>query len=77
MKPLIIELERETSDVLVISHNAVARTIIGYFTDVPASDLPYIDIPLHQIVCLTPTPFGCEMEVFDSSCDIEQRSNHV
>jgi broad specificity phosphatase PhoE len=65
LKPLIIELERETSDVLVVAHNAVVRTIIGYFMDTSSEDLPFLEVPLHQLICLTPTPFGCEVKHFN------------
>jgi len=62
LKPIIIELERETSDVLLVAHNAVVRTIIGYFTDTPSEQLPFLEVPLHQLICLTPTPFGCNID---------------
>ena len=58
----IIELERENSDVLIVAHNAVVRTIIGYFTDTPSEELPFLEVPLHQVICLIPTPFGCEVK---------------
>lgn len=64
LRPIIIELERESSDVLVVAHNAVVRTIIGYFTDTPSEELPFLEVPLHQIICLIPTPFGCEVKLY-------------
>lgn len=73
LKPLIIELERETSDVLIVAHNAVVRTIIGYFTDTSSEELPFLDIPLHQLICLTPTPFGCEVKHFN--LDVEHANS--
>lgn len=65
LRPIIIELERETSDVLIVAHNAVIRTIIGYFTDTPSEELPYLEVPLHNLVCLQPTPFGCVVNSFN------------
>lgn len=61
LRPIIIELERENSDVLIVAHNAVVRTIIGYFTDTSSEELPFLEVPLHQVICLVPTPFGCEV----------------
>jgi broad specificity phosphatase PhoE len=65
LRPIIIECERETSDVLIVAHNAVVRTIIGYFTDATSEELPFIEVPLHQIICLEPTPFGCNVKHFN------------
>lgn len=78
LKPIIIELERENSDVLIVAHNAVIRTIVGYFTDTPSEDLPFIEVPLHQVICLIPTPFGCEIKHYSLDADIfnSGSSNH-
>lgn len=65
LRPIIIELERETSDILIVAHNAVVRTIIGYFTDATSDELPYLEVPLHTLICLEPTPFGCIVKNFN------------
>lgn len=65
LKPTIIELERIKHSVLIISHRAIIRTIYSYFMDISLNELPLIDIPLHTIICLTPTPYGCEEQRFD------------
>lgn len=58
--PLIIELERQTSPVLIISHQAVLRTLYAYLTDKKRDQVPYLDIPLHTLIELTPHAYGCE-----------------
>eukprot|EP00013_Stygamoeba_regulata_P002883 CAMPEP_0177631708 /NCGR_PEP_ID=MMETSP0447-20121125/1892_1 /TAXON_ID=0 /ORGANISM="Stygamoeba regulata, Strain BSH-02190019" /LENGTH=428 /DNA_ID=CAMNT_0019133207 /DNA_START=116 /DNA_END=1402 /DNA_ORIENTATION=+ len=64
LRPTIIELERLQEDTLVITHRGVMRTIIAYFMDVPLERLPYIEVPLHTLVCLTPSAYGCQQDMF-------------
>jgi len=59
LKPLIVELERQTETILIVGHQAVNRCLLGYFFDVPKTDLPHLDVPLHTVYCLTPQPHGC------------------
>ncbi|CAF4709029.1 unnamed protein product, partial [Rotaria sp. Silwood1] len=61
LEPVIMELER-AENVLVISHQAVARCILAYFLDKKPERLPYIRVPLHTVIKLTPTAYGCIME---------------
>ncbi|ESO11360.1 hypothetical protein HELRODRAFT_186255 [Helobdella robusta] len=61
LEPVIMELERQ-EDVLVICHQAVARCLLAYFMDKPQEELPYLKIPLHNIIKLTPVAYGCEIE---------------
>ncbi len=44
VKPLILELERLRGPVLIICHQAVARTLLAYFTDVHLDDM--VDLPV-------------------------------
>lgn len=55
---VIIEMERQRTPVLVIGHQAVLRAVYAYFTDLPAQDCPYLSVPLHTVVELTPTAYG-------------------
>ncbi|CAF4998730.1 unnamed protein product, partial [Rotaria sp. Silwood1] len=61
LEPVIMELER-AENVLVISHQAVARCILAYFLDKDPECLPYIKVPLHTVIKLIPTAYGCIME---------------
>lgn len=58
-----MELERQ-SNVLVISHQAVLRCILAYFTNKNRDDLPYLKVPLHTVIKLTPKAYSCEVELF-------------
>lgn len=60
LEPVIIEAERQES-VLIIGHQAVLRAILGYFLGTPLDELPYLKIPLHTLIQLTPRAYGCEV----------------
>jgi broad specificity phosphatase PhoE/predicted kinase len=59
LDPVIIELERTRKPVLVIAHNAVLRALYAYFQGVPRERCPYLPIPLHTVIELTPHAYGC------------------
>lgn len=59
LDPVIIELERTRKPVLVIAHNAVLRALYAYFQGVPRERCPYLNIPLHTVIELTPHAYGC------------------
>ncbi|MCE2391718.1 MAG: histidine phosphatase family protein [Proteobacteria bacterium] len=56
---VIIELERQNSPVLVISHQAVMRALYAYFADVAAERIPHVPVPLHTLIELTPRAYDC------------------
>jgi broad specificity phosphatase PhoE len=56
---VIIELERYRTPVLVIAHRAVLRALYAYFQQLPRGDVPHLEMPLHSVIKLTPTAYGC------------------
>jgi broad specificity phosphatase PhoE/predicted kinase len=56
---VIIELERYRTPVLVIGHRAVLRALYAYFQQLPREEVPHLDMPLHTVIKLTPTAYGC------------------
>uniref|UniRef100_A0A034VWD6 6-phosphofructo-2-kinase/fructose-2, 6-bisphosphatase 1 n=1 Tax=Bactrocera dorsalis TaxID=27457 RepID=A0A034VWD6_BACDO len=61
LEPVIMELERQ-GNVLVVSHQAVLRCLFAYFLDKSADELPYLFVPLHTVIKLTPVAYGCKVE---------------
>ncbi|RIA85423.1 6-phosphofructo-2-kinase-domain-containing protein [Glomus cerebriforme] len=61
VNPLIIELERMTDNIMVITHRVVLRILLAYFLDVEKEKVPNMDVPLHTIYCLQPKPYGTEL----------------
>ncbi|XP_018014171.1 6-phosphofructo-2-kinase/fructose-2,6-bisphosphatase isoform X2 [Hyalella azteca] len=64
LEPVIMELERQ-ANVLVVAHQAVLRCLLAYFMDKPLEALPYIHVPLHTVIKLTPVAYGCKVEYVD------------
>jgi broad specificity phosphatase PhoE/predicted kinase len=64
LDPVIIQLERQRTPVLVIAHQAVLRAIYAYLMDLPPSKCPNISMPLHTVIQLTPNAYGCEEKRF-------------
>ncbi|KAJ3032642.1 Fructose-2,6-bisphosphatase [Rhizophlyctis rosea] len=68
LEPVILELERHhepNHSILIIGHQAVLRAIYAYFLNLSNEELPYVDIPLHTVVRLTPKAYGCLEERFE------------
>ena len=60
LEPVIFELERERAPVLVIGHQAVLRALYAYMMDSPPHECPFVSIPLHTVLELEPTAYGCD-----------------
>lgn len=61
LEPVILELERQ-ENILVVCHQAVLRCLYAYFHNLGQDELPYIKIPLHTVIKLTPKAYGCDEE---------------
>lgn len=66
--PILEELET-TTDVLVISHQAVLRVILGYFLDKDNNELPYQRVPLHTIIRVTNHGYSYNAEFVSLNVD--------
>mmetsp|Transcript_56917 Transcript_56917/g.105264 ORF Transcript_56917/g.105264 Transcript_56917/m.105264 type:complete len:114 (+) Transcript_56917:1-342(+) len=64
LQPVIVELERHHSSILVISHLAVQRCIYAYFTGTSMTDMPYLEMDMHTVYELNPGPFGTQVHAF-------------
>lgn len=68
-----MDLERQ-GNILIIGHQAVLRCIYAYFLNYNQEDLPYIKIPLHTVIELTPKAYGCDEKRY--KVDIEAVDTH-
>lgn len=50
LQPIIIELERQRQSVVVVANLVILRCIFAYFTGIPISNMPYIQVPIHNVV---------------------------
>ncbi len=64
LEPVIVELESLRSPVLVVAHRAVLRALYGYLMGKPQDECPYLNVPLHTLIQLTPTETGYDEERF-------------
>jgi 6-phosphofructo-2-kinase / fructose-2,6-biphosphatase 2 len=58
-----MELER-SENILIITHQAVLRCIYAYFMEVDAERSPWMEVPLHTLMKLTPKAYGTELKKF-------------
>ncbi|XP_018016342.1 6-phosphofructo-2-kinase/fructose-2,6-bisphosphatase-like isoform X2 [Hyalella azteca] len=68
LESVMMELERQ-ENVLVVGHQAVLRCVLAYFLDKTGEELPYLKVPLHSIIKLTPQAYGCKVELFKIPID--------
>jgi len=59
LEPVIFELERTRGPILVVAHQAVLRCLYGYFMNKDPTEVPFLSIPLHQVIELNPKAYGC------------------
>lgn len=61
LEPIIMELER-SENILIITHQAVLRCIYAYFMGLPQDKSPWMEVPLHTLIKLTPRAYKTEEE---------------
>ncbi|KAJ3045482.1 hypothetical protein HDV00_009135 [Rhizophlyctis rosea] len=61
LRPIIIELERMETSVLIVTHQVVMRTLLAYFLGVPLDEMTTLSVPLHCLYCLKPKPYGADL----------------
>lgn len=57
LEPIIMELER-SENILIVTHQAVLRCIYAYFMGVDQEKSPWMEVPLHTLIRLTPGAYG-------------------
>ncbi|KAF2141388.1 uncharacterized protein K452DRAFT_288086 [Aplosporella prunicola CBS 121167] len=57
LEPIIMELER-SENILIVTHQAILRCIYAYFMNVPQERSPWMEVPLHTLIKLTPKAYA-------------------
>ncbi|KAH7122311.1 fructose-2,6-bisphosphatase-like protein [Dendryphion nanum] len=57
LEPIIMELER-SENILIVTHQAILRCIYAYFKNVPQDQSPWMEVPLHTLIKLTPKAYN-------------------
>ncbi len=63
LEPIIMELER-SENIIIVTHQAVLRCIYAYYMNVPQHKSPWMEVPLHTLIKLTPRAYSTEEERF-------------
>ncbi|KAI4147798.1 MAG: hypothetical protein LQ340_005380 [Diploschistes diacapsis] len=66
LEPIIMELER-SEDVMIVTHQAVLRCIYAYYMNVPQEESPWMEVPLHTLIKLTPRAYHTQEERFPAN----------
>jgi 6-phosphofructo-2-kinase/fructose-2,6-biphosphatase 2 len=61
LEPIIMELER-SENILIVTHQAILRCIYAYFMNVPQERSPWMEVPLHTLIKLTPKAYSTHEE---------------
>ncbi|KAJ6169822.1 bifunctional 6-phosphofructo-2-kinase/fructose-2-6-bisphosphate 2-phosphatase [Penicillium canescens] len=54
LRPVIIELERMTDHLLLVTHKAVVRVLLAYFLGLQRHELAKLDVAKNSVFCLEP-----------------------
>jgi 6-phosphofructo-2-kinase/fructose-2,6-biphosphatase 2 len=60
-----MELER-SENILIVTHQAVLRCIYAYFMKEPQEKSPWLNVPLHTLLKLTPRAYGTDIQRYDA-----------
>lgn len=66
LEPIIMELERG-ENILIVTHQAVLRCIYAYYMNVPQEKSPWMEVPLHTLIKLTPKAYHTQEERFSAN----------
>ena len=64
LRAVIIEVERTTDHVLLISHRSVARVLLAYFRGLRREEVADLDVPLGTVYMLEPKPYGVDFKIY-------------
>ncbi|KAI8953553.1 6-phosphofructo-2-kinase-domain-containing protein [Xylaria longipes] len=64
LRPLIVELERTTDHLVLITHRAVVRILVTYFLGIHRDDLGEVQMPRDTVYCFDIEPYGISCRPF-------------
>ncbi|KAG0160427.1 hypothetical protein PDIDSM_7956 [Penicillium digitatum] len=62
LEPIILELEREQTDLLIIANESVLRVLYGYLMACNAADIPFLEFPRDEIIEIVPESYQNEAQ---------------
>ncbi|KAL4898389.1 6-phosphofructo-2-kinase 1 [Aspergillus ambiguus] len=71
LRAVIVEVERMTDHVLLVTHRAVARVLLAYFLGLKRNEVADLDVPLGMLYMLEPKPYGVEFKAYRYNPDTD------
>ncbi|PWN44022.1 bifunctional 6-phosphofructo-2-kinase/fructose-2,6-bisphosphate 2-phosphatase [Ceraceosorus guamensis] len=75
LEPIIFELERASTDVLIIGQSSVLRCLIAYFQGLTPNEIPKIKVREGELVILSPQAYGTATQRLDFWNPVEKRKS--
>ncbi|QKX64294.1 uncharacterized protein TRUGW13939_11468 [Talaromyces rugulosus] len=64
LRTVIVEAERTTDHVLLVTHRSVARVLLAYFVGLGRDEVASLDVPLGVLYMLEPKPYGVDFKAY-------------
>lgn len=71
LRAVIVEVERTTDHVLLVSHRSTARVLLSYFRGLKRDEVAHLDVPLGMVYMLEPKPYGVDFKAYLYNPDTE------
>jgi 6-phosphofructo-2-kinase len=64
LRAVIVEVERTTDHVLLVSHRSTARVLLAYFRGLKRDEVAQLDVPMGMLYMLEPKPYGVDFRAY-------------
>ncbi|KAJ5136922.1 hypothetical protein N7448_005476 [Penicillium atrosanguineum] len=64
LRAVIVEVERTTDHVLLVSHRSTARVLLSYFRGLKRDEVAQLDVPMGMLYMLEPKPYGVDFKAY-------------
>lgn len=64
LRAVIVEVERTTDHVLLVSHRSTARVLLSYFRGLKRDKVADLDVPMGMLYMLEPKPYGVDFKAY-------------
>ena len=71
LRAVIIEVERTTDHVLLVTHRSCSRVLLAYFLGLKRDEVADLDVPLGMLYMLEPKPYGVEFRAYRYNPDTD------
>lgn len=58
MGDVVLEIERLQEPAVIVSHLSTIQSLVAYFTSLELNQIPFVSVPQHSVIMLTPNIYG-------------------